>query len=1117
MYRLLCAPRIAVHDAALPGPHPAAEPLAAPETSPRSRWPASSARTALGVLALHASSTSGGPTLPETSGRLRRAPPVSGQPMGLAQADAMARQANRAMHALHPVAQAARGLADTPQTLDGMGSEAGFREAVEAMFGPTPANAAPAGQPLALVPPSAHAAAPFIAPLVLATALKSMGIASLADAEPLLQATAHGPPSPESFRLERMLAASAPGTEALGHLRGLQDQPDRLAAQRDGLLLCAALERVGFSLHAHASVADVVVALQARPEELRLDHAIGTADDAPLQLLAQALLHAHAHALELVHAQAHAQAQAQAQVQAEAQAEAPADPLAPAPNAPADPSDGLRKAAFVAWKKGSFVESGPGTDFNRAIERLHKFSTYVDRADHGPRTLANLGRDTREFFSRMLGIGKSPLTPMRHGALGADLGLLHEEAAKFKQVLGHALDAALAHLTDELADPEVQANPTEQNNRLARAAVFSLWRETDRSKFTETEVTQRAQQLLTETGGAQQGIDEPMLLKQVHRFTHRSLTGTGALAVRVGLTALGSVGAALAPPIHGPAGEAPAEAADPQALRAEIEELRNMPERTAAQQERLAELQRQRRAQIAPLVAQLRATKAGGAGGVPLFKLSDFGLLFGGAPRAGPTAADAQRLAKSLASARYESITSFADGSSIGAGTFGAFPLSIGAALGVPLVYPVLRGEVGKRAVVTVGVSGTGGRLFVGTERSQSGAVGVGAGWVAPTPAQVLTAVLLGDLSASHNRSHGEGVVITTRNDLPGWHDKLPLVTEFLFDEARLPPGEGAAARAATASESWLRFADRFGDDPHVAIGWNNDQSSGTRVGLSFTGVARIPVGSNTRLGPAVAVGLRREAGQFQRTPGGDGGDVPAAVRNRRFVASVSGNVAPSPTGVATRFSAVPAWGYAVPLVGAAREWNIAGGLGVARLGRTREGQLSPSLCQRELIFQTPEALIAFVNLRRDGWEAAMVAQDPNQTTTAATAHTRLDAHLEQVAATPRGGDRLHGASMSLVPRVAEQINHFEARHTTVLGAGDAQASTRELSEAERAECNLIENEVERLLMSDASWQHSALFSVELNQVGSSSGLDFGVKVVNQEQASATRLTALLIASLPEV
>ncbi len=945
----LPAPRIAVDDAAPPAPHTAAEPLAAPETSPRSRWPASSVRTALGVLALHASSTSGGPTRPDVSGRPRRAPMVSGQSMGLAQADAVARQANRAMHALHPVAQAARGLASTPQTLHGMCSEAGFCAAVHTMFGPAPADAAPAARPLALVPPSTDAAAPFIAPLVLATALKSMGIASLAEAETLLQATANGEPSAASFRLERMLAASVPGTEALRHLRGLQDQPDRLAAQRDSLSICAALERQGFGLNAHASVSDVVQALQAMPE-MRVTQPLGTADDAPLQLLAQALLHAHAHA----------------------------DTLAPAPNAEATPVDGLHKAAFVAWKKGAFVESGPGTDFNRAIERLHKFSTYVDRADHGPRTLANLGKDTRALFGRMVGIGKSPLTPMRHGALGADLGLLHEEAAKFKQVLGHALDAALAPLTDELADPEVQANPTEQNNRLARAAVFSLWRETDRSKFTVTEVMQRAQQLLTETGGAQQGIDEPTLLKQVRRSTHRSLTGTGAAAVRVGLTALGSVGAALAPPNHGPAGEAAAEAADLQALRAEIEQLRNMPERDAAQQERLAELQQQRRAQIAPLVAQLRATRAGGAGGVPLFKLSDFKLLFGAAPRAGPTAADAQRVVKSLASAKYESMTSFADGNSKGAGTFGAFPLSIGAALGVPLVYPVLRGEVGKRAVVTVGVSGTGGRLFVGTERSESGAVGVGAGWVAPTPAQVLTAVLLGDLSASHNRSHGEGVVITTRNDLPGWHDKLPLVTDFLFDEARLPPGEGAAARAATPSQTWLRFADRFGDDPHVAIGWNNDQSSGTRVGLSFTGVARIPVGSNTSLGPAVAVGLRREAGQFQRTPGGDGGDVPAAVRNQRFVASVSGNVAPSPTGVATRFSAVPAWGYAVPLVGAAREWNIAGGLGVARLGRTREGQLSPSLCQRELIFQTPERLIAFVNLHRDGWEAAMVTQDPN-------------------------------------------------------------------------------------------------------------------------------------------
>ena len=358
--------------------------------------------------------------------------------------------------------------------------------------------------------------------------------------------------------------------------------------------------------------------------------------------------------------------------------------------------------------------------------------------------------------------------------------------------------------------------------------------------------------------------------------------------------------------------------------------------------------------------------------------------------------------------------------------------------------------------------------------------------------------------------------MITTRNDLPGWQEKLPQVVDFFFDEARRPVGPGAGSRAGDPSQLWSRFADRFGDDPHVAVGWNRESSSAASGQLSAVAVARVAVSDTTSIGPALALGLKAERGSFQRAPRADGADVPLAVRNRRVVVSAAATLTQTAPAVETGDPHVTGWGSAMPLVGASMEWNIAGGLGVARLGRTRDGQLSPGLCHRELIFQQPARLIEFANLNRNSWEAAMVAKDPTGATTADMARTRFNAVLQQVADAPKRADRLYGEQMTLHPAVAERINRYEARLNTLLGGGDREASARALSPAERAECNSLQNEADRLLKSDDSWEHAGIYAVEINQSGHTTGLNFGLRSVNQEQARAARLTSLLIASVPE-
>ena len=1015
-----------------------------------------SAKLSLDMLALYGHNTSGKPSVPN----LKSPPPnqalVLNKKMGLPRADAANALVNRSMRELYPVTTVS--AYDSLQTSRSMATPEGFNDAVKAIFDGTNHGNHVAARVLQHFEPLNAGTSRFIKPLVVATAVRSMGAVGV-ELDAILPPDGAKPAaSPALFKFERMLAPTVPGTEALGSLGARGLEPEQLKSYRDKLLICGALERKGFDL-AGSNSSDGVVTLIRTRADLRLDKPIGSAQDAPLQLLSQALMHMHG----------------------------------PSQN---DRQNGINKAAFVAWKKGGFEESGPGTDFNKAIERLHKFSTYVDRADHGQRSLVNIGRDTLALLGRQVGIGKSPLTQTRHGTLGGDLGLLHEESGKFSAGMTKTVAAASEHVKAELSD-RLKNKPTaieqldSQYKSLARAAVLGLCEKgANRNKIAVKDVVEKAQKLLNDGNQRKTILIESMLLKHVREFTQPNYSLFGPATVKLTLGKLATVGSDNPRP------------ANPRATVTGNEE-------TAFTQE-----QNTRRLEIAKSVTDLKSIKDGGAPSIPLFKTTDVNFRKDKTLRAGPDAQNAQSVMNKLAKAEYASIASYSDGRTAGVGTLGAFAMKVAATVGLPLVYPVLSRYLGRNAVISAGIAPTGGKLFIGTEKSRSLAVGVGGGWAAP-----ISVAFVGDLTFKSNIVKSEGLAITTRNDLEGWRDKLPQVVDHLFEQSKLGrvAGSEGATRSINASETWSRFAEKFGDDPHIAVGWNKDTSTGKSAGLNLTGAVRGPYPNGMSLGPAFNTGITAESGAFRRELSANGADVASAKHSNGVIASVSASLGQSNLGVPTGSIEVPAWGTTSPLFGAKLEWNIAGGQGEVRLGRTREGELSAALCQREVAFRSPEQLTGFVNRDRAGWSNAMVEQDSTRSTTPEIATARLGIFLQQANSTPRSGDRWYGAQMALLPEVAEKINHHEACLTTIRGVGDIKASQRQISPAEQKAIDGISKEVDKLLMNDKSWRHDVLYAVEVNQVGSSSGFNIGLKLGNEEKASAVRLTALLITSKADV
>ncbi len=984
------------------------------------------------------------PDEPVRTGAVASARPLSARAQGAA-----LRRAERGFARLQPLASQEPDQPTSPATSKAMLSLDGFLDELQTMFHGELGTNVLALRLLGAVPKEAHGDAPYIGPLVLATALRSAGATTILPAIDLIFEAGTGAATPEVLRLERVLASTAAGTRVLARLRRLDEQSAQLESLRDQLNLGSALERHGVKLDGRSTVEDIVADLEAHPGT-RMHAPIGQADDAPLQLLSKALRHALAR-----------------------EAAGPAAPEA----APGD------RAAFVAWKQGGFETSVPGSDFDNAIGRLHKFTTYVRRAEHGPRTLAALLRDAGSAVGRAVGVGKSPLSAMRHGTLGGDRGLLHEDAARVRERLERALGVAV---DDLLSRWRTAAGPRSELGHaalLSRAAVLDLWRETGRTQHAERAVVARARDLAAHAGSIP---DETVLARSLRGFTRRVRGEASEPMVRVGLRAL-------------------------EAVAVDRSRWWGRADATAVSGTAIAPAPAERRELLKGLLAELRSAREVDADAKPLFKLSDLRRILRGAPREGPTAADARRVMKSMADAPRVAFSDHSDGHRYGIGALGVLALRVGSLVGTPMVYPVLGLEGGRTATVSVGQYTTGGRLFVGTETSRSGTLGAGGGWVAPPMAAgLVTALAVGQASIAHDQAHAEGLAITVRNDRPGAQGKLGQVLDFLFDQAR---GDAGKVRADTAAGLWQRYAERFGDDPHLGLSWVTQRGAARGASVGATAVVRVAAGPDTSIGPGASVGAGIGGSRLERRTHADGGDVPLVMHGRQGSVSLAAGISQT-----VPFAPIPGadplsgWGAGLPLVGASLAWRAPGGLGIARVGRDRDGSVSAPLTQREIVFTEARSTVEYIQRRRVDWEAAMVAQDDTGATGLREARARLNTFIEQALAadSPRA---LHGELVSLAPAVAQHINALEARATTILGRGDRAAAARRLTAEEQRECLAVQNEVQQLLNAESSWMPVALYSAETQSRSHSVGPAIGLRLSSEEQAGALHVTALLVAA----
>jgi len=443
---------------------------------------------------------------------------------------------------------------------------------------------------------------------------------------------------------------------------------------------------------------------------------------------------------------------------------------------------------------------------------------------------------------------------------------------------------------------------------------------------------------------------------------------------------------------------------------------------------------------------------------------------------------------------------------------------------------PALRAEAAKMANVSIGLSLTGGRFFVGTEKPRGFGVGLTGAMGVPLPKGAGVGSAFVEAAIGRDWSAGEGACITTRSDVPGWEAKGADVVNFMFDHAQGP--------RRSAGEFWGDFVDRFGDDPHVALSWVSDHAQSTTAALGAGASMRGNVGNGVSIGPSLSASVRYTRESSGRSVAGDGADVPFEARASRLTAGASATVAQATPTVAFSEGGVSGLLNVLPLVGFGAEKVLSGKGGIFRLGRDRNGRLSPSQCQQERQFRSRDNMIEFVNAVSARWESAMqgvweahigARGTADGTGIAATQagtrlmgaeelqpRNRLRQFLHQVKNLAPQGNQSFGEFKALEPAVARRINAYEDRMKMLLGTGDG-AARRVPHGTVRDECELLQHEVRRLLDDDASWKPVALYAIESNARRSALGWDWLLKFGSRGEAGATRLLALLVADKPDL
>jgi hypothetical protein len=777
---------------------------------------------------------------------------------------------------------------------------------------------------------------------------------------------------------------------------------------------------------------------------------------------------------------------------------------------PVPPALAACKPAYVALRNG-FTESGKGSDFNRAIERLHSFMKYADRAVAAQRPLQGetgmakaadwLGRKAKSAFidipKRALGGQlKSPLESVRYGTHGTTLDLLKAEKQKYGRKLDEALQQGIAAIRNDLqtlrdehsTEPDYQRRASQL---IVRALALEDWRNRNRP----------------DGGDEYHGVKghavdlDSLLQAAANEARHIGIDLDRDAATRE-LQAR-SRGRLQPRPMHLKTLETWARPENGDLSDALKDSIREAREIASAK----------RTIEQAGLFDLVRHSGLG----------SGVKQWIQGSPK--PSLDDIQDKVNSIC--KGTDVASFSDGGNVGLG--GTVGLSLtgvqvnDVALGAGPTAEV-SGETGRHAVFRVGVTSTSGEFFLGTER-RSGATG-GAGAFAGTKLPGLVQ-FTGSAGARYGYSHttGTGVAIRVRKNgeewksLPefrdpngpkvedeNWKYMTAKVADFMFDEAR----KGPADRAGSGAELWRRFVDQFGDNQDVSINWVESKASSHKVSLQLNGTGRLG-NSSARTGVSVGAGMEHVFGaKSERIDKSGAFSHSQAAKGTRTTAGVQGSAAYNLPGlpvesrviagdVATQSVSLPA----VALYSIGREATLHASNGSIRL-TSEGGRLVPDLCFKQREFGTASEFTSFVESKRAQWERAVGKSDSENVLR--YHRDELNKLLRAVASLPERGNKVFVERMSLKQEAAAMIDAYQARLDTLKGEGDLQSRIGDLQGTPIArEVQLLENQILAELTNEENWQPFRLYASETSSTAKDSGLDVFLKLSRRSEATGGR------------
>lgn len=706
------------------------------------------------------------------------------------------------------------------------------------------------------------------------------------------------------------------------------------------------------------------------------------------------------------------------------------------------PSLALR-SAYLAWRNG-YTSEGKGSDLEKTQSRLFKLTTYAERAT---------GTGSKSFLQRMFGYGKSPLSALPLGTVGARLRNPEDD---FKTL--NVVDVMVAHLNAQIGRRmQIEGGSRDALRMVVPKAVrvaaacrykesmgLKGWR--DEVKVGSTMRRQIAQDAAQALGVDVDTIRNDPAFKALHKLNASTLKAW-----------------------------------------AEEERLDAGPDSELGQQlDRLQQLQRNgdhfpKEATPDQVLDVLRDVAA--------HARSTFDVRYSDGGIHGINGTVSSLVNKAAAAASLASVP---------------------AALAGPDVK-LLRG---RQAMVNVGSSSHGGTLFVGTDTRSAVHAGVAAAaaWSVAGGAVSATAGLQ-VLPFMQERSAPKGVMIRTRmqnlgpavpTGNPGGVDNEPWRGKLLevFDAVARSGPEGRMPRHK--EQMWDALADKFFKDPDVSINWMQTQITNT------SSAATVSAGARGSFQGGYKAGLVGSAGAWRSWSNKMNREDTAGATKVQTVAHSSAHGVALSAGLV--FGAKPLGDFSrtpghvgsvvlpnAPLVGASVSL-LTSSTGVVLRMAEDGGRILPDVTFRDIEFGKVSDYLKYVDSRNDAWSNSAAVDGVG-------GQEALNKYMTEVKGNADRGNAIFAERQRMTPEAARVIDELREARTRLSPQG------RPPNADEQARIDGLNANIAAVMNDETSWRNRFLFVMEANTRQRTTGLGYLVQAQTQTDVSHLRMTAALKAN----